>query len=234
MKRLIRIMFSFLVLMISDLSAVKSLDIIHDIKESIIGGWVHFSFYYNFSDSGVMTAIQMQEEPKGFKTFAYEMFRIGRQNFIRFGADLSDSTNIGFIYVDIDTDSTAFFALGTPFIPADSPKGLMGKWKHVRDFKIISLSFGTHTIEYEEKVLEVADSRQKILEKHSGTYLLGKGKDKGRVFVTFEDGAEATLLPVTYKSILYLFDLAPRKSMFRRINITPTYSDYVKAKKKNG
>ena len=228
MKKFSAFLYSAMILILSGINVPGTTDIPVEKKEAVIGAWVHRDFYYVFKDS-VMTALKIEGEPKGYKTFRYMLERMGAHDLIIFGKDLSDSKNLDFLLVDEVTDSTAVFAAGTPFVRADSSTGLIGTWKHMKEFETILLTIKTNTVDYRETAWDVNTGLTHITEERYGLYTPGKGKDRGRFYISFDDGTRTTIFPIIYGNILYLFDLCPRKSMFQRVERAPRYSDYKKA-----
>ena len=213
------------IMVLSVLTVFGSPDVTGEKLEEVIGAWVHKDFYYVFQDS-VMTAIKIDGEPKGYKTFNYSVKRLGFYNLIRYGRNLSDSTSFDFLLFDEVTDSTAVFALGTTFVRADSTTGLIGTWKHMKNFKTINLTIGSSTIDYQETIMDYKTGLTSITEERHGIYKPWKGRYTGRFFVRFDDGTRTTIVPVLFGNIMYLCDLSPRKSIFIRTAKAPSYRDY--------
>jgi len=201
---------------------------IGDKKELLRGVWVHRGFYYVFRDS-VMTAVKVSGEPKGYKTFKYTIEKFNGVSLLRYGKDITDSTDNDFLLVGDVTDSTAVLAYPTPFIRADSSKGLIGTWKHVEELTAIFLTIGAGTLDYRELVLDSTTGEIRTTVQRHGFYRAGKGKNTGRLFVNFDDDTKTVLLPIVFGDLMYLFDLSPRKSVFLRTDRAPTFRDYQRA-----
>lgn len=199
-------------------------------QDAIRGAWVHRDFYYVFLDS-VMTAVKINGEPKGYKSFKYTMKDLGSVSLIRYGRDLAKSGDNQFLLVDVVTDTTAVFAYPTAFARQDSSSGFLGKWHYVRDTKSIELIVGSGSIDYREMTLNVDTGEITTVVTRHGFYKGGKGKNMGRFSVVFDDGTKTTLIPIVFGNVMYLFDLSPRKSVFLRSSNAPTYRDYQEATK---
>jgi len=204
-----------------------------DKREAIIGAWVHRGFYYVFQDS-VMTAVKISGEPKGFKSFRYTLEALGNIDLIRYGADLADTRNNEFLLLGTVTDSTAVIAYATPFVRADSSKGFVGTWKNVVDMKAIVLTVGAGTIDYSEIFLDGSTGRTVTTEQRLGFYRGGKGRNSGKFYISFDDGSKATLLPIIFGDVMYLFDISPRKSVFMKTDRAPTFREFQQAAESNG
>ncbi|MFC1528341.1 hypothetical protein ACFL5B_00375, partial [Candidatus Latescibacterota bacterium] len=159
-------------------------------------------------------------------TFKYTYEKLGLFSLIRFGKDLSDSTDFNFLFVDEVTDSTAIFAYGTPFVRADSSSGLFGTWKYVKDLKTISITIRANTIDYRETRMDYKTGIINTIEERQGRLEVRKGRFRGQFTIHFSDNTTSTVVPLLYNNIMYLYDISPRKSMFLRAKQTPTYYEY--------
>ena len=228
MKKFAIFLFISTTVILSGIKAPGTPETPGEIKDAIIGSWIHRDFYYVFQDS-VLTAIKIEGEPKGYKTFRYTMESLGAHVLFRYGKDLIDSTDNDFLLVNDVTDSTAVFAIATPFVRADSSRSLTGTWKYVKNLNAIVLTIGTGTIDYFELYPDkITGQTQTAVELH-GKYRPGKGKYTGRLYINFDDGTKTTLFPVIFGDLMYLFDLGPRKSMFLKTEKAPTFREYQKA-----
>ena len=228
MKKTAIFLFILTAVILSGIKAPGTPETPGEIKDAIIGSWIHREFYYDFQDS-VLTAVKIEGEPRGYKTFRYTMENMGGHVFIRYGKDLIDSSDNDFLYVDNVTDSTAVLAIATPFVRADSSKSFTGTWKHVKNLNAVVMTIGTGTIDYFELYLEETTGQTQTAVELHGQYRPGKGKYTGRFYINFDDGTKTILFPVIFGDLMYLFDLSPRKSMFLRTDKAPTFREYQKA-----
>ena len=197
-------------------------------EEVIKGAWRHFDFYYVFQDS-TMAAMELSEDRAGYRTFRYVVERMGWYDFIRFGESVDDSRENDLLLVDDVTDSTAVFALATPFVRVDSSNGLLGTWAHYKQYGEITVSFTPQTFTYAESSLDLTTGDILPGEQRQGTLTAARGNLSGRFYVTFSDGSRITIMPVLFDGVLYLFDLSPRKSLFVRVDEAPSFRDIQKA-----
>lgn len=227
-KILLAILLLNVIICFSTSADIKEVD-----KNKIVGAWVNNNFYYTFDNQGIMKASKIDSEPISYNTYRYEIIAMGDHEFIRFGRNLSDSASLKLLLVSNVTDSTAMFAYGMTFVKADSIKGLKGSWKHVGNLSLIHWNIDTDTIDYSQVVLDLNTGELITVEEHYGTYIRGVGKgEAGRLFIDFEGGKKAVVVPIFYKDIMYMFDLNPRRTIFTLAESAPTYKDYKKALKK--
>ncbi|MBT4482886.1 MAG: hypothetical protein HOC71_04315 [Candidatus Latescibacteria bacterium] len=199
--------------------------------ERFIGAWVRHDFYYDFDNSGVMKAVKVNGEPKGYRTFKYTFEKMGLFKVIRFGKSISDSTGLNFLLVGNVTDSTAIISHGTPFVRADSSSGLSGTWKYVNNYKTIIITIDQNTIDYREMVMDLKTGATNTTEQRQGNIKYRNGKYSGQFIINFFDGTKTTVVPVLFNKIMYFYDLSPIKSMFIRAEQVPTYREYQKVSK---
>lgn len=225
MKKLALLIFLIAAVIPSGMKVLGITETQVDTISAIQGSWMHRGFYYVFKDS-VMTAAHLSGEPKGFKTFHYTVQEMGAIQLIRYGKNLSDSRDNGFLLVDSVTDSTAVFAYPTIFIRSDSSSGFTGEWKHSKDLRSIQISVGSGTIDYREMSVDAVTGALVTETVRHGFYRPGKGKNTGRFLISYDDGASVTVVPVIFGDVMYFFDISPRKSMFLRSDYEPTFRDY--------
>ena len=228
LKRLLIAASVLILTVISGITVLGKNDDSVEKRELMTGAWVHRDFYYTFTDS-VMTAIKVAGEPKGYKMFRYTMDRIGGHDILRFGRDLSDTSDNTIMIVGEVTDSTAVFAFPTPFVRADSSRGLLGTWKYAKDLISITLTFTPGTMTYREEQIDTETGIPNILEERQGRYTAGAGKNTGKFYVLFEDSTRTSITPVIVDNLMYMFDLSPRKSVFLRAEKAPSFTEYKKA-----
>jgi len=196
-----------------------------DTHEALLGAWEHRGFYYVIQDS-TLTAIQMQGEPKGYKSFSYRLEEMGTINIIRYGRDLEDTSDNELLVVTSVTDSTAVIAYPTYFVRADSGKGFLGNWKHVENLNAILLNVGAGSIDYREITLDRISGNTRTVTQKRGFYRGNYGPQTGQFTVSYDDGSRANLLPIVFDNIMYLYDLSPRKSMFIKSKKVPSFRDF--------
>ncbi|MFC1537949.1 hypothetical protein ACFL6H_00870 [Candidatus Latescibacterota bacterium] len=227
-KLIILITIYNLLFAINSLSDIEKMD-----SGKVAGSWINGDFYYSFDTKGVMRAIKIDSIPVFYQTYNYELFSMDSHEFIRYGKDLSDSASVNFLFVNTENDSVAMFAYCTPFVRADSAKGLSGEWIYVNGFSTISWNIGSDTIDYTQSVLDTDTGEFLTLEEHHGAYTRGRGlDDPGWYYIDFEDGKKAVVLPILFKDVLYMFDLNMSRAKFLLTENAPTYNDYKEAQKK--
>ncbi|MFC1692408.1 hypothetical protein ACFL1R_02760 [Candidatus Latescibacterota bacterium] len=197
--------------------------------EAMYGTWIHRDLHYVFEDTGKMKIIKVKGEPKGYKTFEYSWQRIENYDFIYYGESLSENGNLNFLLIDDVSDSSAVLSVGTSFVRADSSKGFPGTWKHIKDFTTILLNIEFRTITYNETIFDVETGNTIKSEERTGQFDMGKGRNSGQIYIRFQDVTEVKVVPVLLEDIMYLFDLNPGKSFFRKVERAPAYSEYKKA-----
>lgn len=205
------------------------------IDHAIVGGWERRGFYYVFDSTGVMKAVKIYGDPIGFKLLTYSIIKMGVNEFIEYGGD-KNSTSLNMLLINDVRDSTAIISYGTPFVRADSSDGMLGTWKRVEGFTTMIWTIGPQDIRYLETVYDITTGGTKIIENRAGTYTRepeemsynAKALSGGRYHIRFDDGIKATVLPIIYKKLMYLFDLSPAKALFKRVDpdSIPTYRDY--------
>lgn len=219
---------SVLLILLSNIQEQDRFGVTEETNKPIIGTWVQRDFYYVFDNAGVMKAIKVKEEPKGFMMFKYSLFHTENYDFIKYGKNLSDDTNLDFLLVKDVTDTTALFAAGTLFVRTDSSTALRGSWKYVKNFKTILLDIGVDTIDYRETLYNINTLTTITQEERHGHYTTRYVDEPGLFFISFNDGTETEVLPILFGDIMYLFDLSPRRCIFHRTETAPSYQDYKK------
>ena len=200
----------------------------------ITGTWRHNSFYYMFSETGIMSEVQIENEPVMYNAYYYESVPGSSPMLIRYGRDMADSASCAFLIVTDLEDSTATIAYGTSFARDGEGDGLRGKWVHADDLTIITWEFGTEMVSYTERRLDLAQGIFITGEHHDGTFTRGQRDDSGRFFLSFDDGSVATVYPLIAGDIMYLFDLTGRRSKFVRAEDAPAYAAYRDARTQSG
>jgi hypothetical protein len=147
---------------------------------------------------------------------SYSWFRLGEHDCIAFRKAIPGENDLEILLMGEMSDSTAIIALGTPFVRADSSRGLSGLWKHMEQCERMEWRFGPDTAEYRNTVFEPLTGTERMREERAGTLVKGEDNEPGSFTVHFRDGKRATILPIIYRDIMYLFDLSPGKSYFVR------------------
>jgi len=185
-------------------------------KRSLMPGvWHRQGFSYMFADTGVFEARSAGSDDQSLKG-EYAWFRLGGHDCIAFrnkrpGDDIFEVFLIGRV-----TDSSAIIALGTPFVRADSSRGLAGLWKHPASRGRIDWRFGPGTVSYRKTEFEPLSGRERVREERSGSYSKSDDPEPGSFTVFFDDGNQSSVLPIVHRDMMYLFDLSPSKSLFSR------------------
>lgn len=191
--------------------------------KQIWGAWVNReNFYYTFDADGVMRARKSDPVSPTDDSYRYEMFIMQDYEFIRYAENLTDSTGVHFLMVCDVMDSTALFAYGVPFMKADDTEGFPGRWVRVNDLSVITWVFGVDEIEYHHDILDLFTGEFFAFEDRRGTYrYFSRGFNAGRYYIDFEDGEKAVVVPILFKKIMYLFDLSPRRTLFKSTDRVP-------------
>ncbi len=191
--------------------------------KQIWGTWVNReNFYYTFDAGGVMRASKSDPVSPTDDTYRYEMFVMKDYEFLRYAENLTDSTGIHFLMVCDVMDSTVLFAYGVPFMKDDDSEGFLGRWVRVDELSVISWVFGVNEIEYHHNILDLSTGEFIVFEDRRGTYrYFNRGFNAGRYFIDFEDGEKAVIIPILFNKIMYLFDLSPRRALFKSTDRAP-------------
>ena len=210
------------------LVAVAGAEVVSIEESGIAGSWVNnHEFYYSFDDQGVMKIANLVSAPAYYNSFRFEVMFMGGNEFVRYGKDLADSTSVAYLLIDDVEDSTAVLAYGKPFVRDGAGEGLYGTWKHVGDVTVVQWIIGPETIVYRDAEFDFGAGGLVVTEEHTGTYVRRKrGGNAGRFNIRFDNGMKATVMPIMYDDVLYMFDLNPSWSQFTSAENAPTYADY--------
>ncbi|MCE5249974.1 hypothetical protein LLG96_07110 [bacterium] len=207
-----------------------------DKAHAIIGSWERRGFYYTFDDSASMRSVRIVSDPIGYREYRYSTFNIQVNTFIEFRENGSEKKERNFLLLDDVTDTTAVIAFGTPFIRADSSKGLTGAWKRIEDMKTMLWTIRGDSVYFMVSMYDPDSRKYVTLENRSGSFVrepqsinvYTKAESGGRFHVHYDNGRSGLLLPVIYDDVLYVFDLTPGKADFVRVDSAsvPTRRDY--------
>jgi hypothetical protein len=196
-----------------------------DKQKLLPGVWQRRGFVYTFADS-VTVQIRRKDISGQMVSGSYSWFRLGEHDCIAFRKTKAEKKNLEIILVGEISDSTAVIALGTPFVRADSSRGLTGLWKHLDSCERMEWRFGPDTAEYRKTVYEPLTGKERVMEERTGVLLRGGDSGRGTISIHFRDGKRAAVLPVIYRDMMYLFDLSPGKSYFvRERPVLPSCAD---------
>ncbi|MHB9030252.1 MAG: hypothetical protein ACYC9O_15910 [Candidatus Latescibacterota bacterium] len=185
-------------------------------KQRLLPGvWHRRGFVYTFADSAAVQ-VRRTDVPGQTVYGRYSWFRMGEHDCIIFRKGNAGENALEVILIGEISDSTAVIALGTPFVRADSSRGLTGLWKHLDRFERMEWRFGSDNAEYRKTVVEPLTGQERVVEERAGALVKGEDSEPGNFTVSFRDGKRATVLPVIYRDMMYLFDLSPGKSYFVR------------------
>jgi hypothetical protein len=191
-------------------------------KGFLIGTWQKRGVTYVFEDAATLSVTRLGGGKSGFIRCPYTWFALGMHECISFQKDPADNLSLQVILVGEVTDSTAVLALGTPFIRSGPGGGLTGTWKHAEHLTRIEWTFGLDTVEYRKIVFDLSTGRETTVEEYQGQWRLAEKKyEPGSYEVTFGENKRATVLPIVYRDVMYLFDLSPGKSFFKRVKGKP-------------
>ncbi len=193
----------------------------------LLGAWAHNRLLYRFDDQGGGEEAIL--EGNGFRreAFRYTARRFETHTVLMCDAETGSERWI--LYFAGETDTTAVIAVGTPFVRAtgDSTSLLEGTWRHIAGAARIDLTLAVDRIEYRHTEVDTLTGFEQVREERRGEIQKDKAAEAlGRLRVRFEDGTETVLFPLRVGDVLYLFDLAPRKSCFMRIEYCDVYATY--------
>lgn len=184
-------------------------------RAALIGTWYRRTFIYTFEDSVRFRVVRPGS--RDIVRGRYSWVRIGTHDCISLWGARGDSTAVEILLVSEITDSTAVIGLGTPFVREGKGRGITGQWKHMEPFRRIDWTFGPGNVEYRSIVYHPSSGEGQIVEARAGTYSPAEdAAEPGSFAVRFGGGAEAMVLPLVYRDMLYVFDLSPGKAFFRR------------------
>ncbi len=187
----------------------------HVKRQLLPGAWHRRGFSYMFADSGIFEARRTGSPDQSLKG-EYVWFRLGGHDCIAFRNKRPGDDFLEIFLIGRVTDSSAIIALGTPFIRADSSRGLAGLWKHQASHCRIEWRFGPGTASYRKTEFDSLSGSERITEERSGSYSKSDDPEPGSFTVLFDDGNLSSVLPVVHRDMMCLFDLSPAKSLFSR------------------
>jgi hypothetical protein len=193
----------------------------------LLGAWAHNSLLYRFDDNGGGEQAMLDGSAFHRQAFRYTVRRFATHTLLMCKTETGAGQSI--LYFSSETDTTAIVAVGTPFVRADedSTSPLDGTWRHISGAARIDLKLSVNGIAYRHSEIDTLTGVEQVREERHGTIKKDSAAAaSGRLRVAFDDSTETMLFPLRIGDVLYLFDLAPRKSCFIRIEYCNIYAIY--------
>jgi hypothetical protein len=190
-------------------------------KSLLIGTWIQGGLSYTFEDTSMLSVIGPSGGLAESIRTPYRWMKLGVHDCIVFQSNPPDSLSLQVVLVGEVGETEAVLALGVPFAREGKGTGLLGTWCHAERQTCMRWTIGPEDALYSESVCDIAEGSEKMIERHRGKWLNApEYAEPGSFILDFGKIGQATVLPVVYLDMMYLFDLSKGKSLFTRMKHT--------------
>ncbi len=215
-KALVFPLFLVFSLLVASALSVPAGDSLQEQKKLLLPGiWRCRGFIYAFEDDRKLR-VERTGSTRQTVQGSYSWLRMAGHDCIVFRKNGSNVGDPEVYLIGTVTDSTAVIALGTPFVRADSSRGLSGLWKRMERYERVEWQFEANRVSFRKTGYDPDSGREQLIREWEGTYTRVQIPEPGSFAVEFAYGEAATVLPIVYRDIMYLYDLSPSKSLFIR------------------